>query len=211
MFVILLSVTVFCILLLILSIIFIRKAPPTPPSITQKISRFRKITKHAHISQKEVGIMNSNVQIDRDDKVMEKGIGEHVNEIDSSQIHLPPVDDLEDNIIMQSTGLRKNWKYPMRMPSFHLLLHSYCISFALLMSLCNILNQMTIKIFPSHEKFIGVMGCTNIVCGILGSLFSGILIDKTNRYKIVSIAIITSCVISFLAFTLILKYSGNLN
>ena len=51
----------------------------------------------------------------------------------------------------------------MRMPSFHLLLHSYSISFALLMSLCNILNQMTITNFPSHEKFIGVMGCTNIV------------------------------------------------
>ena len=209
MFVMLLSVTVFCILLLILSIIFIRNAPPTPPSITQKISRFRKITKHARISQIEVGIMNSNVQIDRDDKVMEEGIDQHVNKIDSSQIHVPPVDDLEDNIIMQSTGLRKNWKYLMRMPSFHLLLHSYGISFALLMSLCNILNQMTIKIFPSHEKFIGVMGCTNIVCGILGSLFTGILIDKTNRYKIVSIAIFTSCVISFLAFTLILKYSGN--
>ena len=106
--------------------------------------------------------MNSNVQIDKDDKVMEEGLDQHDNEIDSSQIHVPPVDDLED-IIMQSTGLWKNWKYLMRMPSFHLLLHSYSISFALLMSLCNILNQMTITNFPSHEKFIGVMGCTNIV------------------------------------------------
>ena len=188
---------------------FYTKCPTDTTLNNAKISRFRKITKHARISQIEVGIMNSNVQIDRDDKVMEEGIDQHVNKIDSSQIHVPPVDDLEDNIIMQSTGLRKNWKYLMRMPSFHLLLHSYGISFALLMSLCNILNQMTINSFPSHEKFIGVMGCTNIVCGILGSLFTGILIDKTNRYKIVSIAIFTSCVISFLAFTLILKYSGN--
>ena len=51
MFVMLLSVTVFCILLLILSIIFIEKASPTPLSITQKISRFRNITKHGCISQ----------------------------------------------------------------------------------------------------------------------------------------------------------------
>ena len=79
---------------------------------------------------------------------MEEGIDQHDNQIDSSQIHVPPVDDLEDIIIMQSTGLRKNWKYLMRMPSFHLILH-YGISFALLMSLCNILNQMTIKSFPS--------------------------------------------------------------
>ena len=49
--------------------------------------------------------MNSNVQIDKDDKVMEEGLDQHDNEIDSSQIHVPPVDDLEDNIIMQSTGL----------------------------------------------------------------------------------------------------------
>ena len=140
---------------------------------------------------------------------MEEGLDQHHNEIDSSQIHVPPVDDLEDNIIMQSTGLRKNWKYLMRMPSFHLLLHFYGISFALLLSLCNILNQMTVKSFRSHEKFIGVMGCTSIVCGILGSLFTGILIEKTNRYEIVSITIFTGCLISFLAFTLILKYRGN--
>ena len=63
--------------------------------------------------------------------------------------NVSPVADLEDNIIMQSTGLRKNWKYLMRMPSFHLILHSYGIPFALLTSLCNILNQMTIKNVPS--------------------------------------------------------------
>ena len=208
MFVSLLSVTAFCVLLLILSIIFIRKSPPTPPTKTQEISRIRRITKQVHTSQIEVGITNAT--FDEDDNVLQEGIDNHDNEIDSSQIHVRSVDDdLEHNIIMQSTGLQKNWRYLMRMPSFHLLLHSYGIYFALLSCLCNVLNQVVIEKFPSHEKFIGLMGCSCIVCGIFGTLLSGILIDRTHRYKIVSITIFTCCVFTFLGFTLILKYSGN--
>ena len=208
MFVSLLFVTAYCVLLLILSIVFIRKSPPTSPTKTQEISRIRRIIKQARQNQIEVGI--SNETFEEDDNVLQEGIDKHDKEINSSQIHVRSVvDELENNIFMQSTGLQKNWRYLMRMPSFHLLLHSYGIYFALVSCLCNILNQMGIEKFPSHERLIGLMGCSSIVCGILGTLFSGILIDRTHRYKIVSITIFTSCVLTFLGFTLILKYSGN--
>ena len=210
MFLAFLSLTVFSFLSLILSCIVVRNAPPTPPTKTQLISRVRRITKHGCQSKVEVGIQNISAQIGEGSNAMEEGVEKDTNKIHSSEIHGPSVvDDLEHNVIMQSTGLRKNWRYLMRMPSFHLLLHTYGIYFGLLLALYNLLNQMIITTFPSHENSIGIMGFSHIACGILGTLFCSIIIDKTHHYKIVSIAIFSSCGLSFLVFTLIIKYSGH--
>ena len=208
----LLLLAIFSFILLIVSIIFVEKNPPTPPTVTQSIYKVRKLTKKGFqtdvpCANSEIGTENNAIQCDELENVI-GGIGkQHVgNKTEDSEIQNHSVND---TTIQHSTGLLKNFKSLVKMLSFHLLVHSYALYFGLVNTVNNILNQMCIKHFPSKEKLIGIMGFTNILLGLLGSVICGILIDKTRRYKIISIGIFGSSAVSFLAFTFALTYSGN--
>ena len=207
MFVTLLSLAVFSTILLIVAIIFVQRAPAIPPTKTQSISRMRKhIKQEFHTGaisiESEGGIENNTFQSDEP----ENAIQDASNEMERNEIPPGSVGRFTD---IHSTGLLQNLKFLIRMLPFHLLLHSYGIYFGIGAAVFSTLNQMCIKHFPSNEKLIGIMGFTNILCGMLSTLLCGIFIDKTHRYKTISIAIFVACAISFITFTVSFKYSGS--
>ena len=206
-FVTLTSQAVFSTILLIVSIIFVRSTPPSPPTKTQSITRMRKYIKQEfQISvtsiESEVVIENNNIQNDEAENVAE----DTSNAIERNQV---PQSSVETFMHIHSTGLLKNVKVLIRMLSIHLLVHSYGIYYGAGAAVFNTLNQMCIQYFPSNERLIGIMLFTNVLCGMLGTLLGGILIDKTHRYKFISITTFVACTVSFSVFTVVCKYSGS--
>ena len=182
MFTTLLIQTVICSVLLIVSLVFIQKSPATPPTHSQAINIERKIAKLEIRKQSKTTINNT----DMDD--------------------IKPKD--EDDLT-QSTGFFKNWKMLITNFTFHLMVQSFGIYFALFVTMNTLLNQMVIQHFPDKVKLTGLMGFSSVLFGLVSMMLAGIWIDKTHRYKFISVDIFGSCVFSSLTFTLVLKYSGN--
>ena len=111
---------------------------------------------------------------------------------------------------LEPTGFLDICKLLVKMPSFHLLVHSYGIFNGLFVAVISLFNQMSTEHFPTEETLISCMGFACPLCAILGILLSCVLVDKTRRYRMVSIAIFTSCMVSFIVFTVVLKYSGSI-
>ena len=61
-----------------------------------------------------------------------------------------------------------NWK-GMSMGSF------YAIS--------TLLNQIVSSYHQNENEKIGIIGLTLVVSGLLGSIFGGVILDKTKKYK----------------------------
>ena len=111
---------------------------------------------------------------------------------------------------LEPTGFLDSCELLVKMPSFHLLVHSYGIFNGLFVAVISLFNQMSTEHFPTEETLISFMGFACPLCAILGILLSCVLVDKTRRYRMVSIAIFTSCMVSFIVFTVVLKYSGSI-
>lgn len=269
----------FCILLLLLAIAFIRKAPDTPPTQTQALRIRRKQAKKAVRKQEKVmktlgqvgdvaelkitqsyanptyeressvisaefydpdelegcdkdGRKSTNSEemhnkkkdekeedFEEENQASDDDFEEQTREVDvkenEDQKTFDKIDDILAKDIEQlkttpSTGLTKNFKIVVHKPIFHYLTQAYSLYFGLFSSINSLLNQMTTSQFPGREKLIGMMGFTSIIIGVCAILLSGIFLDKTHRYKLISCSIFTSGAICFLAFTLALKYSGNI-
>merc|ERR1719354_174137 len=106
----------------------------------------------------------------------------------------------------ESTGFRKNWRIVLSL-QFHLLVQAYGICFAMMVTCSTLLNQMmTHKYKTGHIKLIGLMGSIATMIGLGSMLLAGAWIDKTRRYKFISIVVFAAGVVSSLAFILVFNY-----
>ena len=53
------------------------------------------------------------------------------------------------------------------------------------------------------------MGFTSVILGLIGILLAGVWLDKTKRYKSISVATFLACTVSLLVFTFVLVYTDN--
>lgn len=58
-----------------------------------------------------------------------------------------------------------------------------------------LLNEMLIKVYPGHERSIGILGFVSVICGFLTNIIVGTLLDKTGRYRVLSFIIFLSSTI----------------
>ena len=176
MFTTLLIQTIICCVLLLASLLFIPKAPPTPPSHSQAIYIERKSEKEGNTKK---GNKIEDDFVETNDAIPER----------------------------KSTGFFKNCKFLMKHSTFHLLTQAYGICFGLFAAVNTVVNSMCIQHFKGQEKLIGTMGFTSVFLGVIAMMIAGIWIDKTHKYKSLSIAAWVGCVVTFLAFTISLRYS----
>lgn len=182
MFRCLLTQLIICVLQLLASVALIQKEPPSPPTHSQALDLQRKKSKHDIRKASKASSVTGRMSA-----------------------VIPPT----PTTITQSTGFFKNLKTLMTNANFHLMTQSYGIYFGLFTSNSSLLNQVASQHFHSHVKLIGLMGAVSVIFGLVSIMLSGVWIDKTHRYKFISVCIFGSCSLSILAFHLVLKYSGN--
>uniref|UniRef100_A0A1B6E568 Choline/ethanolamine transporter FLVCR1 n=1 Tax=Clastoptera arizonana TaxID=38151 RepID=A0A1B6E568_9HEMI len=86
-------------------------------------------------------------------------------------------------------------------PGYRLLLVSYGINVGVYYAISTLLNQIVLFYYPGKEEDAGRIGLTIVVAGMVGSLLCGIILDKTRRFKEVTIAVYSFSLLGMVVYT----------
>lgn len=192
----------FCTFMVVCCVIFVKNAPKTPPSMSQKLILQSKESKEKNLMEKRKKVGQSS-KIKTSAAKENKIIKESTIDVERSPIITKENDKLE---VMSFIG---SLQILFRDKMFHFVTQAYGLYFGLFAAYNTVLNQMCMVHYPGKEGEIGLMGFTSVILGLFGIFSAGIWLDKTNRYKFISVGTFGCCTISLLAFTLLLVYSGN--
>ncbi|KAI5708815.1 hypothetical protein M8J76_003783 [Diaphorina citri] len=90
-------------------------------------------------------------------------------------------------------------------PGFLYLLLSYGINVGVFYAISTLLNQVVLSYFPGHFQDAGRIGLVIVLAGTLGSVISGIVLDKTGKYKETTLGIYTFSLIGMIIYSLTLS------
>ncbi|KAH9374289.1 hypothetical protein HPB48_005609 [Haemaphysalis longicornis] len=88
---------------------------------------------------------------------------------------------------------------------FLLLLISYGLNTGAFYAISTMLNPVIVRYFPGEESFAGLLGLTLVFSGLLGSWIAGWLLDKTGKYKEVSVVTYALAAAGMFAYTFLLS------
>ncbi|XP_055029116.2 choline/ethanolamine transporter flvcr2a isoform X2 [Misgurnus anguillicaudatus] len=103
------------------------------------------------------------------------------------------------------TSYLESIKRLMSNRAFIILLLSYGLNVGCFYSVSTLLNRMIMEHYPGEEVNAGRIGLTLVIAGMVGSLISGIWLDKTKTYKQTTLAVY------ILSFVGMVVYSFTLN
>uniref|UniRef100_A0A9L0K9S5 Choline/ethanolamine transporter FLVCR2 n=1 Tax=Equus asinus TaxID=9793 RepID=A0A9L0K9S5_EQUAS len=89
--------------------------------------------------------------------------------------------------------------------NFVLLVISYGLNAGALYALCTLLNRMVILHYPGEEVNAGRIGLTIIIAGILGTVITGIWLDKTKTYKETTLVVYIMTLVGMVVYTFTLN------
>lgn len=89
--------------------------------------------------------------------------------------------------------------------NFRLLLLSYGINTGAFYSISTLLNPVVMRYFPGEENFAGLLGVILVVSGLLGSWAAGWILDRTGKYKEVSVVTYAFSTLGLFAYTFVLS------
>lgn len=213
MFNTLIAQAVFCTFMVVCCVIIVKDAPKTPPSMSQYLvlkSKQQKNQKKAKIQFTKKGNVVG-VSLEHENMIPE--IAAPINT--EKELHPGESNFQTGNGApskpegVKAIGFSKSLKLLVRDKTFHLVTQAYGFYFGLFAAYNTILNQMCMVHYPGKEKEIGLMGFTSVLLGLVGIFFAGIWLDKTKKYKLISIATFACCTISLLLFTILLVYGGS--
>ncbi|XP_065669949.1 heme transporter FLVCR2 [Hydra vulgaris] len=97
--------------------------------------------------------------------------------------------------------LKEQYKVLFKDKNYHLCGNSYALNSVLLIAIPVFVNEIISWKFQNQYIAIGWLGFGGILIGILGSIVFGIILDKTQAYKKVSIFLATASLLFWVAFT----------
>ena len=198
MFTTLLVQAVFCTVMVVMCLVLIHDAPKTPPSMSQKLILDQKQKKQKE-KQKQ-----KDIQKKKQKDIQNKSNFDHTDKPKSGDNPSSEGSHSGENI-----NFRTSLKLLIKDKNFHLVAQAYGIYFGLFGAYNTTLNQMCMNHFPGREQEIGLMGFTSVILGLIGILLAGVWLDKTKRYKSISVATFLACTVSLLVFTFVLVYTDN--
>lgn len=83
--------------------------------------------------------------------------------------------------------------------SFMFLLISFGLESGVLYAISTLLNQIIAGTFPGREQAAGDMGLIATIAGIFGATISGVLLDKTHSYHLVTLVTYFCCIVATVA------------
>ncbi|GIY21229.1 feline leukemia virus subgroup C receptor-related protein 1 [Caerostris darwini] len=90
--------------------------------------------------------------------------------------------------------------------NFMLLLVTYGIVVGVFYAISTFLNEIILFYNKGEEESVGLMGLIIVVAGMIGSVVCGVILDKTHRYKQVTLSVYVLSVLAMVAFTLVLPF-----
>ncbi|XP_034102372.1 feline leukemia virus subgroup C receptor-related protein 2 [Drosophila albomicans] len=85
--------------------------------------------------------------------------------------------------------------------NFIFLLLSYGINVGVFYAISTLLNPVVLKYYPGHEVDTGRIGLSIVLAGMLGSVVSGIVLDKTHKFKETTLAVYALSMVGMWIFT----------
>ncbi|KAH8321343.1 hypothetical protein KR074_002303 [Drosophila pseudoananassae] len=85
--------------------------------------------------------------------------------------------------------------------NFILLLLSYGINVGVFYAISTLLNPVVLKYYPGHEVDAGRIGLSIVLAGMLGSVVSGIVLDKSHKFKETTLAVYALSMVGMWIFT----------
>ncbi|BES98347.1 Major Facilitator Superfamily [Nesidiocoris tenuis] len=83
------------------------------------------------------------------------------------------------------------------------LLFVYGTNMGVFCAVTTLLNRIVLTYFPDATEHIGRIGLVTLICGIVGSIWTGVLLDKIGRYADVSLAISIGGAVTSLSLCLV--------
>lgn len=199
MFSTLIAQACFCAFMVVCCVIFVKNAPKTPPSMSQVLI----------LQSKQKKLMEKTKKVGKTYKTKTSTIEENkIIKESTIDIERCPI-ITKENEKLEMISFVGSLQILFRDKMFHFVTQAYGLYFGLFAAYSTVLNQMCMVHYPGKEGEIGLMGFTSVILGLFGIFSAGIWLDKTNRYKFISVGTFGCCTISLLAFTLLLVYSSN--
>ena len=158
----LLSQLVPAVFIFIFTIVFVKKKPLSPPSMMEatRIRSKRNYKEHKMTSSdKRSSIISSIIDVD---------------EICCWADHFT----FKQSVM----ALLKN-------KDFHLICHIHGMTAVIESIYEMMLNEMLIPMFPGYERSIGIIGFVSILLGFVSNIITGVVLDRTKSYRMVSFVI----------------------
>ncbi|ROT83711.1 putative feline leukemia virus subgroup C receptor-related protein 2-like isoform X2 [Penaeus vannamei] len=93
----------------------------------------------------------------------------------------------------------------MKNPNYVLLLLSYGINVGAFYAISTLLNQVVLKHFPGETLNAGRIGLLIVLAGMLGSVVCGFILDRTAKFKLVTLTIYVMSMVFMLGYTFIFR------
>ncbi|XP_044730966.1 uncharacterized MFS-type transporter C09D4.1-like [Chrysoperla carnea] len=115
---------------------------------------------------------------------------------------LTPPSEAQKLKSQESSNTIKSFKALLINPPFVMLMFAFAINIGILNSVNSLLNPILLLHFQTNgERLAGNVGVICVVFGVLGCFIFGILLDKTKKFKELSVIVYVMSVIGMLAFT----------
>ncbi|XP_042236567.1 feline leukemia virus subgroup C receptor-related protein 2-like isoform X2 [Homarus americanus] len=91
----------------------------------------------------------------------------------------------------------------MKNPGYVLLLLSYGINVGAFYAISTLLNQVILAHFPNENENAGRIGLVIVLAGMMGSVVCGFILDKTAKFKMVTLVVYILSTLFMLSYTFI--------
>ncbi|GJQ81225.1 hypothetical protein Trydic_g20444 [Trypoxylus dichotomus] len=110
-----------------------------------------------------------------------------------------------DKVDFSSKEFLASYKSLLTNKPFMVLTLAYGINIGVFAGVCTILNQFILSYFPNAEKDAGTIGLLLVVIGMIGVIIFGFVLDKTKKYKEVTIGLFAMTTLGIGAFMVALE------
>ncbi|XP_012267338.2 uncharacterized MFS-type transporter C09D4.1 isoform X2 [Athalia rosae] len=100
-----------------------------------------------------------------------------------------------------SESFMTSLKTLMTNKGYLLLLLSYAINVGIFYALSTLLSQILVHYYPGSEADAGRIGLAIVCAGMLGSVFCGIILDKSHRFKETTLGVYVLSFVGMIVFT----------
>jgi len=123
---------------------------------------------------------------------------------------LPPAASRSSADADASENYYQSIKRMVTNPSYKLLLITYGLNVGVFYAMSTLLNQVVLFHFPGEEINAGRIGLTIVVCGMVGSVICGIVLDKTHKFKETTLVVYIMAVVGMVLYTITFEYGKHI-
>ena len=195
--------------LFLLCVLFMKDAPPTPPSRSQEIRYQLLISDDDNTSTIGTSFTQDHVELSTtNNECLPDNDKDVPNQLNCEQGY--------NTFERESTQERAGHTAPsfkhslislLKDKQSQLLCQAYAVYSGSNFTYTTVLNQITVSAFPGKEKEIGYMGFAALISGLLSMFLSGVFLNRTKRFKVFTMAVFALATIATLLLTIAL-HSG---